>query len=220
MTITEKMKAQKGALVPASAKAWEQVTGLFDRWKDDTQDLGSIFSWTSRDVLVIDTLTMVSQFAMNYVLSLNGRLGDLPYQSDWNEAQRLIQALITTLYDKQIKCHVVMNCHIVYQGKQATTINDKGVAVKYTVEGTEKGYPLSLGRALSPALGRYFDSMLLCEGGKIYTQAREGIALKSTNPIDIPKSFPLATGLADYFRAVVGKVPAAPEGTQGSPQTP
>lgn len=225
ITVTEKMKNLAGTLVPASAKAWGKCTALFDCWKDETTNYGSIFSWGPDTILVIDTLTMVSNFAMNWVLALNSRLGQTPYQSDWGEAQRLLRGLVVTLYDTQIKCHVIVNCHITRIGKEESSVSDKGVVQRYTVSGTEKAYPLTLGKALSPEIGRYFDSALLIEGGKIHTKARADFPLKSTNPITVPATFPLSTGLADYFKIVVGALPpptpalAPPEGTPGTPQT-
>jgi len=203
ITITEKMVPKQGIVVPASAKAWSKCISLFDKW-DDGQglNLGSIFTWGPQDILVIDSLTMLCNFCMNHIKAMNNRLQSDPYQSDWGEAQRQIEAVLQTLYDSQLKCNVIVNCHITRIGQEESVVSEKGVVSKYTVSGTERGYPSTLGKALSPKVGRYFNTALLCEGGKIYTKTRGIVNLKNTNPVSVPGSFPLETGLADYFKAV------------------
>jgi hypothetical protein len=172
ITVTEAMRTVGGLRVPASAKAWDKCIGLFDRWKDDEIDLGSIYSWGSNDILVIDSFTRLCGYAMNKILAANNRLGQTPYQSDWGEAQRIVEAVLITLYDKAVACNVIVNCHIVRIGEEASSTNSKGDVIRFTVQGTERGYPASLGKALSPKIGQYFNSALLCEGGKIYTKPR------------------------------------------------
>jgi hypothetical protein len=86
-----------------------------------------------------------------------------------------------------------MNCHITFIGP----------------ENMERGFPNTLGKALSPKVGRYFNSMILAEGGKIYTKPRRLIDLKTSNPAGVQATYELGTGLAEYFRAVRGvKKPA------------
>lgn len=210
VTITEKMRTVAGLRVPAEAKAWDRCLALFDKWTDGKDmNLGSIFSWGEKDILVIDSFTRLCTFAMNKILALNSRLGQQPYEGDWGQAQSQVEAVLMTLYDSALRCNVVVNCHIVRFGQQETIVNKKGDPVRITTAGTERGYPASLGRALSPRIGQYFNSALLCEKGKIYTRTRGIIDLKNSNPTGVAESYPLATGLAEYFKAVRG--PAAPE---------
>jgi hypothetical protein len=218
ITITEQMKRVAGISQPANAKAWDKCMGLLDKWKDEEKDLGSVGSWGANDILVIDSFTRLCSYAMNKVLSMNSRLGQTPYQSDWGVAQGMVEAVLMTLYDSALKCNVIVNCHIVRIGQEETSVNQKGDVVRYTVSGTERGYPASLGKALSPKIGQYFNSALLCEGGKIYTKTKGIINLKNSNPAGVLPFYPIETGLADYFKAVRG--PAASPPAMGTPGTP
>jgi hypothetical protein len=144
--------------------------------------------------LVIDSLTFLANAALNFVLAMNGRLGGRVEQSDWYGGQGLIETMMQMLYDDGIKCNIIVNCHIVY-------IGDDNIA---------KGYPATLGKALSPKIGRYFNSAIMAQTvGQGQTQKRSIITntkgmveLKNSNPTKVQPSYPLETGLADYFRDV------------------
>lgn len=195
VTITEPMKNVGGKLIPAKASVWQRTVGMLGEWKDGDTSLGSITSWDSKTVLVIDSLTMLSDAALSYILAMNGRLGQHPHQSDWGLAQVLVENLLRMLYDESVKCNVIINCHIKPMG-------DEG--------GAEKYYPSTLGKALPPKVGRYFNSVLLAQtSGRgqsvkrlIYTTSQGTVECKTTAPTKMPASFPLETGLADYFQLV------------------
>jgi hypothetical protein len=210
MKITEKMKNSGGKMIPASAKAWDQCMGKLEKWKDETQDHGSLPDWKDDTILVIDTLSSLSTFAMNKVLALNNRFGQQPFQSDWGEAQRLVEALLQTIYSFEIKCNVIMNCHITYIGPR----DDEGKPT-----GIDKGYPNTLGKALSPKVGRYFNHALLIESGKIHTRTKSFVELKTSSPLNVKPSYPLDFGLADYFKDVRKGHPKRLEGP-GTPGNP
>ena len=67
-------------------------------------------------------------------------------------AQELLEGLLQLLYDDNVKCNVVVNAHVVYIGED---------------NGPQKGYPASLGKALSPKIGRYFNSCLLVQSSGV-----------------------------------------------------
>lgn len=195
VTITDPMKNAGGKLIPKSATAWTRAMSQLIEWKDGNKNLGSITTWGTQDVLVIDSLTMLSNAALNFILSMNGRLGQRPHQSDWGDGQVLVEGLLQMLYDEGVKCNVLVLCHITFIGEE---------------NGPLKGYPNTLGKALPPKVGRYFNSAILAQSSgqgttakrEIITNTSGIIELKNTAPLKVLPRYPLETGLADYFKAV------------------
>lgn len=198
-TITDPMTNRGGVLVPRTAKAWQKAVKLMINWNKEngaSEDLGPLSEWTPDEVLVIDSLTMLANAALNFILSMNNRLGQQPYQNDWYAGQQLLEALFQTLFDEGIKCNVIINCHVVYIGE----------------EGKEVGYPATLGKALSPRMGTYFNTIVLAkttgqganERHKIITRSTGGIELKNSAPLTIKQEYPLETGMAEIFRLLRG----------------
>jgi hypothetical protein len=76
----------------------------------------------------------------------------------------------------------------------------------------QRGYPASLGKALSPKIGRYFNSCLQAKTIGSGSSARRVLStvstplieLKTSAPLSVKAEYPLATGLADYFKDVRG----------------
>lgn len=194
VTITDPMKSMGGKLVPKSATVWQRATKLLDNWKTDTEDLGPVSSWTPNEVLVIDSLTFISNAALNLVLAMNARLGQRPHQSDWGDAQTLVEGLLGYLYDDSIKCNVVMTSHITFLGE----------------EGNIQGYPSTLGAKLPPKVGRYFNNTLIMKSTglgvntkrKILTNPAGGIAGKNSNPGKVKAEYDIVNGLAEFFKDV------------------
>jgi hypothetical protein len=196
-TLTDSMKSSGGTIRPAKATVWQRAVKLLEDWPS----LGSVTTWTPQDVLVIDSLTMLSTAALNFVLALNGRLGGHPQLQDWGAGQTLIESFVQALYDESVRCNVVMNCHIKYVGEE---------------NGPARGYPNTLGQALPPKIGRYFNSILLVRSvgqgtklsRKVLTSPTGLIELKNTAPLKVQAEYDLAWGLADYFAAVRSEPPA------------
>jgi hypothetical protein len=197
-TLTDPMRNVSGRLVPRSATVWQRTAKLLDNWSianGASRDLGPVTTWGPQDVLVIDSLTMLSNAAMNLVLSMNARLGQQPHQSDWYVGQQMIEGLLQMLYDEGVGCNVIVISHITYIGDD---------------NGPVHGYPNTLGKALPPKVGRYFNSILQARTTGMGTTAKRQILtntqgfveLKNTAPTRVPATLPLETGLADYFKAV------------------
>src|SRR5271154_5879609 len=174
-TITDKMRNVGGKLMPAKATVWQRAVGLLQDWKTESASLGPVSSWGSQDVLVIDSATHLCKAAMDFQLSMNARLGQAPQQSDWYQGQQLFESMVRTLYDEGVRCNVVINCHIVWIGEEG---------------GPLRGYPMTLGKALSPHIGSYFNSVVMTkttgqgqsERHKIITRSSGGIELKTPAP--------------------------------------
>src|SRR5262249_17019224 len=84
--------------------------------------------------------------------------------------------------------NVIVICHIIYQEQP---------------DGTKKGFPQGVGQALSPKVPQYFPSAIMASnrGGKrvIQTSATPLIDLANPAPFLMAPSYPLETGLADFF---------------------
>lgn len=194
-TLTDPMKNVGGKLIPVKASVWQRTMVQLNNWKTETEEFGPISSWTSNEILVIDSLTFLSSAALNFVLSMNGRLGGAVQQSDWYQGQQLIESLLQMLYDEGVKCNVIVLCHIAYIGED---------------NGPQRGYPNTLGKALPPKVGRYFNTILMAKTTgqgtalkrKIVTNVTGVIELKNSAPTKVKSEYPLESGLADYFKDV------------------
>ncbi len=197
ITITDQMKNINGRLVPKTATAWTRAVKLIMDWQDGEIKLGPITTWGQQDILVIDSLTMLSTAALNFILSMNGRLGQRPHQSDWGDGQQLVEGMLQGLYDDGVQCNVIVCCHITFLGEDG---------------GPLRGYPNTLGKALPPKVGRYFNTALMArtvgqgtmQKRKILTNTSGIVELKNTAPMRVLPEYDLSTGLAEYFKAVRG----------------
>lgn len=185
--------------VPVTADAWMQGIKYIEKVCTNK-------SYGENDVLVIDSLSFAAKSAMNHILKLNGRLSMAPWQSDYGEAQRLVESLVGMLTDDEIKVNVICTAHISFIGNE-----ENGEPVK--------GFPSLIGKALGPVIPRYFNHALLCRAvgsgaglsQRIHTVTFGNIELKNTNPGVVKPDYDLKKGgLATYFRdAKGGKEPTA-----------
>ena len=220
VTITDTMRwvpmpgqPNKGKLMP-QATVWPRLMGLLNDWSPETTakwgpefaeggrkapaKLGHISTWTERDVFVLDTLSFAADAALKFVLAMNARLGTKAQLNDWGEAQLLVEGLLQMLYDESIKCNVIVNCHVKY-------IESDG--------GISKGFPESVGKALSPKIGRYFNSAVLMKTQgkqhKILTQSNSMIELKTSAPMRVKPEYDIKYGLAELFADLRGGEPGS-----------
>lgn len=199
-TVTDRMRNVNGKLLPAKATVWNRAIGLLQDWNTDSAKLGPITSWGAQDILVIDSLTHLGKAALFFQLAMNARLGGPVQQSDWYQAQMLIEGLCQTLFDDGVKCNVIVNCHVKFIGED---------------DGPQRGYPeTATGKALSPKIGSYFNSIVMTrtsgqgqgEKHRILTRGTGGIELKTSAPGRVKAEYSVETGLAEYFKDVRGEV--------------
>jgi hypothetical protein len=226
VTLTDPMRNIGGQISPLRATAWQHATQLLMHWrywlaadgtvlwdkpKDDAGatlvDLGKIVDWTEQDVLVIDTLTGAASAALNFHLQMNGKLGQArtsnEIRRDIGAAQGHIRKLLELLYDESIKCNVIVNSHV-------TTVTESGLSPQSEdakdERDTARGFPSAIGRALSPLIPRYFNSVLEADtvGSRhiIRTVTRSSVLCKTAAPTKVKAEYDLANGLAEYFKAV------------------
>jgi hypothetical protein len=199
-TCTDKLKSvtigNSTRIVPdGSPTAFSSGLALLDKW----DDLGPVYTWTNKDILVVDSLTHMGHAALRRVLALNNRSGEQPYQSDWGDAMRMLEDTLALLYSEAIRCNVIVMSHIVILGGDEKT----GIG--------GKGYPTALGSKLPPKVGTYFNYTLHVVVKGTGNNARRVIRtvpdgnIEVKSPIQgLPAELPLATGLADFFKAAIG----------------
>lgn len=195
VTLTDKWKAAGTRMIPMGApKAWANALKLLSTGKLDDEDWGKPETWGTDTVLVYDSLTKGGEAAMLNVLQANSRLMEMPYQSDWGEAQRIIMGLVNHLASTEIKCHLIVNTHV------------KFVELS---EGMVRGYPSSVGKALSTELPRSFNIILNAytkgtgkSARKLISALPQGIVETKPGmlPKGIPESWPQETALAEFFK--------------------
>jgi len=201
ITCTDEMKTtQNGAIVPkGQPKAYSKALQMMNKWtEDDGEDLGNVSDWGPNDVLVIDSLTFLSNAVMRWHLFNVGRIGE-PYQSDWLQAQRKVIQLLELIFSESVKCNVVLTAHIRYID---------------IADGQIEGYPESVGKALPPQIPRYANCVVQAKitgsgsnaKRKIRIVPDTNIGLKNPAPFSISdKEIPLETGLAEIFSAIKGE---------------
>jgi hypothetical protein len=113
----------------------------------------------------------------------------------YKDAQDAVESTLGLLTGESFRTNVIVICHIRYVDNP---------------DGTRKGYPNSVGSALSTIIPRYFNSVALCQtgnGGKrtIQTAATSMIDLKNPKPFEMLPNYPIETGLADFFKVLKGQ---------------
>lgn len=171
-------------------KAFVDATRMLDRWKYDEVDLGQPATWGSDTILVIDSLTFLSDAAFAWAEGLNPGAKDR--RQIYGVAQDAIEKILALLTSPNFQTNVIVISHVKYMDNP---------------DGTRKGYPTAVGQALSPVIPRYFNSVALCQtstGGKrtIQTAATAMIDLKNPRPFAMAPRYDLETGLADFFRVL------------------
>jgi len=172
-------------------RGFARTCELLDNWPG----LGKPNTWGPDTVLVLDSLTLNGKFIMNHVMNLNLKLGQQPSQPNWGTAQQLQEELMQMLTGAGMRCHVIVTAHISFQTEDGAI--------------SAQGFPSALGKALPPRIGSYFNSLLHADkdvAGKkiIRTITKDIINCKTSAPGKVKDTYPLETGLADYFAAVYG----------------
>jgi hypothetical protein len=204
-TFTDKMKGLDVPMemVGSAMKVKPFVDGLptafstamrqLNNWKTPEEELGPPGQLGPEYVVVIDSLSSMSQAVFRYVQSMNPSAREP--QSYYFAAQQMIVNVLNLLCSKSFGAHVVVLAHIDHDRDEA---------------GITKGWPRSIGSALKDQIGIYFNSCLMIEaigsGNNIKRQIRTTstgmVDLKNPAPFKVKDPLPLETGLADFFAAI------------------
>ena len=200
-TLRDKHKASPtGSVIDGPATAFVDGLKMLDRWKygdGPGVDLGPPADWGTDRILVVDSLTLFARAAYDWREQLvpRGRSGQFDPRAVYFDAQKAIETCVANLTSESFRTNVIVITHVNYVDNE---------------DGTRKGYPNAIGKALSPVLGAYFNSIALCTvkpGGKrvIQTTPTALIDLKNPAPFAMLPEYPIGTGLADFFEVLRGK---------------
>lgn len=208
-SLRDKLKASQTGPMVEKPEAFISALKMLDHWKyktDDGQeiDYGIPSSWGPDTILVIDSLTFMSDAAYDWrePLVAKGAGGKFDKRMVYYDAQQAVESVLALLTSESFRTNVIVISHIRYVDNP---------------DGTRKGYPTSVGSALGPTIPRYFNSVALCQtspGGKrtIQTVATAMIDLKNPKPFAMANNYPIETGLAQFFEVLRGPI-HSPRGT-------
>jgi hypothetical protein len=215
MSATEQYMLQGSRAIPRGT-SWARIAQTLGNWIDGERKYGNIASWGPNCILAIDGLSRLCEAAMNFQLSLVGRLDKGPRvgtsdSNDYSQAYSYILEMLNLLKSTDIKCHIIMICHIKFIVDRAQRDPQSKDALRDL-----KGFPQTVGAMLAPQIGQYFNHTLRAKSIQtgplsrrvIVTDNDESIDLKSVVPLKVKKEYPLESGLAEYFYAVRGPVRA------------
>lgn len=194
-----------GPVIDGPPKAFIRGTELIDHWKgkeaDGTvYDFGKPKDWGSDCIFVIDSLSRMCDAAYDFrePLTPRGKGGDFDARAVYGDAQDAIESNLAHLTSENFKTNVIVVAHVLYMDMP---------------DGSKKGYPVGVGKALSPKIPTYFPGMVYYTNvsGKrmIQTNSTPLIDLANPKPFELNKAMPIETGLATFFEACLGPGPAA-----------
>jgi hypothetical protein len=186
--LRDKLKSSPlGPLPDGMPTAFTRGLALLDKWSDGAVPA----AWGEKHIVVIDSLTFLSDAAYAWAKAMNPSAKD-PRQWFYT-AQQVVEGTLAMITAESFKTNVVVIAHVSWQNRP---------------DGTMKGYPASVGSALGPTIPAYFENMAQCHivNGKrmIQTTPTALIDLKTPAAFKMLASLPVETGLADFFKTLKG----------------
>ena len=176
------------------AEAFRKGATLISNWKDEDEEYGPVSKWTNKDVLVIDSLTLMGEAALRAALVFNNKKStDQASQPEWGTAARDVQHIIQYITGSEVPCNVVVTTHMQYME------GDMGVS---------KAYPTSVGSKLSTKLGRYFNCVCRIDTRSSSKGTERTLRTVSDHRMDLKVTAPSLIGqtteldLAKLFSAI------------------
>ena len=175
-----------GYILDGVPQAFTKALTLLDKWSDGSNPA----EWGADTVFVLDSLTFFADAAFNWAKGMNPTAKD-PRQW-YGTAQNAVEQTLAKLTASTFNTNVVVISHVSWVDRP---------------DGTMKGYPSSVGKALGPTIPAYFENMALTQtaaGGKrtIQTVPTALVDLKTPASFRIAPTLPIETGLADFFRTL------------------
>jgi len=195
-TLRDKWKmTQAGPIIDGTPTAFINGIKMLDDWKyiegEHKIDLGVPSKWGPECILVLDSLTFFSDAAFAYREAMAPRSksgGEYDRRAVYKDAQDAVENTLAMLTGRSFGSNVIVISHVDYQDNP---------------DGTRKGYPVSVGKKLSPKVPAYFNNYFrfVIKGGKhkIESHSTAMFDLANARPFDMPKEFDLEDGLAKIF---------------------
>lgn len=176
-----------GPVIDGMPHAFTKGLALLDKWSDGTAPKG----WGPDYIAVFDSLTFLSDSVFNWAKGMNPSAKD-PRQWFYS-SQQMVEKVLGMVTAASFHTNVIVISHVHWQDRP---------------DGTMKGYPTSIGKAIGPAIPAYFENMALCQtmGGKrtIQTLPTALVDLKTPAAFKMAPTMSIETGLADFFRTIRG----------------
>lgn len=188
-TLRDDYTINAAGIHPSKPTAFVDGIKLLDKWKYPGTDFGVPAKWGEKRILVLDSLTFFSDAAFEWRQSIAPPTSSGKYdiRAVYKDAQDAVENTLALLTGEGFGTNVIVIAHVKYM----------------EAEGAIKGYPVSVGSALSPAIPRYFNNYFrfVTKGGKrkIQTETSPMFDLANARPFDMPKEFDIENGLADIF---------------------
>jgi len=204
-TVRDKRKmSAAGPLIDGSPKAFIEAIKLLDHWKyteDGVEvDLGKPYTWGPDCILILDSLSRFCDACYDWREPLTpkgSKTGEADARATYGDAQDAVENVLATLTSKSFETNVIVIAHGTYMDLP---------------DGTKKIFPQGVGQKLSPKIPQYFPSYVRYtnRGGKrtIQIESDAMIDLANPRPAAMAKTYPIETGLADFF-AVLRDPPKA-----------
>lgn len=198
-TVRDRRKATAtGMIIDGPPKAYVEAIKLIDHWKykdenGNETDFGKPSSWGSDCVLVIDSLSRLCDACYDWRVPLTptGKGGEYDGRAVYGDAQDAILDLLQALTSPGFKTNVIVIAHVQYMEQP-----DK----------TTKGFPQGVGQKLSPKIPQFFPSVVLYtrKGDRrtLQTNSTPVMDLANPKPFEMAQSYPIETGLADFFKVL------------------
>lgn len=192
--------------------AYRQFGRTLEEWQ--------VENFTSRDVLVIDTLTSFADAAFNEACSITNRMSR---QSDGSDRPRLQEfgwmadslKVALDMITTDFPCHAVINAHVKVMAPEDEEMTMETDKVGRPEEAYTRavGVPNARGREIPRIAARYFNDVFYFtrQGPKrvISTTPTSIVDTKTSRIKGIKPHYDVATGLAELFRTL-GAVEPAP----------
>lgn len=178
-----------GPVLAGAPSAFVSGMKMLDRWKYGDIDLGVPASWGSDCILAIDSLSRLCDAAYDFRFALaSGDGNKFDGRAVYGDAQDAVENVLAMLTSPRFETNVIVIAHGTYMDLP---------------DGTKKIFPQGVGQKLSPKIPQYFPSYIRYrnQGGNrtIQTVGDAMIDLANPRPFAAQASYPLATGLADFF---------------------
>jgi hypothetical protein len=178
--------------VAIKPKAFTESLKMLAHWKYDETDLGEPKLWGPDCILIIDSLSALSDACWDWRESLlvaGAKDGKYDQRAIYKDAQDSIENVMALLTSDSFRTNVIVISHPIYIENP-----DK----------TKRGYPNTVGSKLGPIIPRYFNNLFrYTNNGKervIETESTSPMFdLANAKPFTLPKEVPIATGLATIF---------------------
>lgn len=195
-TIRDKRKATAaGPVIEGTPKAFIDASKMIFEWKfkdvnGEMVDKGNPAEWGSDHIFVIDSLSRLCDAAYDWAEPLvpRGKGGDFDVRAVYGNAQDAVETFLATITGETFRTNVIVTAHVSYIELP---------------DGSTKGFPQGVGKALSPKIPQYFPSAILYrnKGGKrtIQTNSSPLVDLANPAPFAMEESYPIETGLGQFF---------------------